>query len=671
LRQYKGIYEPEEEAKMKGSKAFMRKTRVKVESVDARMMDLLFPANRERNFDIEATPEPSIAPEIHASLVKQIAALTGAEPSPDQLKTGIREYVAECAKKMASRIDDQLTEAKYRNISREVMHSGHVYGTGILKGPLVERRQRIRYVWENGAYQQKTEAFAAPFISHVPVWRWYPDMTVTELSDCRYVWEHHRLGRSGLAELATRKSFDGVSIRSYIDTNPDGAIKIMNYEHELRGLKDENSTTLVHNRSGQYDVLERTGWLTGELLQSCGVEIPAERLHEAFFSNIWILPDGQVIKAILSPIEGQQWPYHLYYLEKDETSIFGDGLPAIMRDDQKMLNAVARMILDNAAMTTIPQFEVFATAFPPGTDLVTMYPGKIWPRVGGDFSSPAIRSLNFDSNLEDLLPILNLFDANADETTAIPKFTYGDNPGNGAAATMGGLSMLMAQANIALKDMIVSFDEGVTKPFIEQLYRWNMKFSADNTIKGDYDVKARGASSLVAKEVRANTLAQFGAMLQPEERPFIKWDSLVRQKADASDLTDLIKTEQEAQQAMEDPMVQQQQQMAMMQAELNLAIMRSKVAEQEARANKINAETVAAKVEAIYAAMQAAGVAAQNPSIAPAGDSMLKSAGWADATPEQPGSGAELAQGGAEQMPQIPPSAVEGMHAGMQTQKIE
>lgn len=60
LRQYKGLYEPEEEAAMQGgSRAFMRKTRVKVESVDARLMDLLFPANRERNFDVGATPEPS------------------------------------------------------------------------------------------------------------------------------------------------------------------------------------------------------------------------------------------------------------------------------------------------------------------------------------------------------------------------------------------------------------------------------------------------------------------------------------------------------------------------------------------------------------------------------------------------------------------------------------
>ena len=43
-------------------------------------------------------------------------------------------------------------------------------------------------------------------------------------------------------------------------------------------------------------------------------------------------------------------------------------------------------------------------------------------------------------------------------------------------------------------------------------------------------------------------------------------------------------------------------------------------------------------------AVKAAGVAAQNPSIAASGDSILQSSGWKDAD-QQPGSGAELAQG--------------------------
>ena len=134
LRQYKGQYEPEELAGMVGrSQAFMRKTRVKVESVDARMMDLLFPANRERNYDVEATPEPSIP----APLQKKIKDLLtqqnqGKAPDKDTLKAAYKAAADAAAAKMATRIDDQLSECKYRDVARQVLHSGNLYGTGIL-----------------------------------------------------------------------------------------------------------------------------------------------------------------------------------------------------------------------------------------------------------------------------------------------------------------------------------------------------------------------------------------------------------------------------------------------------------------------------------------------------------------------------------------------------------
>ena len=45
------------------------------------------------------------------------------------------------------------------------------------------------------------------------------------------------------------------------------------------------------------------------------------------------------------------------------------------------------------------------------------------------------------------------------------------------------------------------------------------------------------------------------------------------------------------------------------------------------------AKAVNLKVEAAYAALQAGGVATSSPHIAPAGDEILRSSGWKDATP--------------------------------------
>lgn len=674
LRQYKGIYGPDVESAMRGSKSFLRKTRVKVESVDSRLMDLLFPANRERNFSVDATPDPSVPGAVRNEIAKALTQAFQKQPTEQELKLAILEFVKDAAKKMGTRIDDQLAEARYRDVARQALHSGNLYGTGIIKGPLVERRTRTSYVYDDktGGYKQSISSYAAPFIQFVPLWRFYPDMTVTELRDARYCWEHHRLSRAELVELASRKTFDSEAIKEYISSQPDGAIKLANYEQHLRTMGEQQHINSAH-KTGQYDVYERWGWLTGDVLSSAGVDVPPERLHEAFFSNVWMFPDGRIIKAILSPIEGVDWPYHIYYFDKDETSIFGEGIASIMRDDQEMINAAARMILDNAAVTAGPQFEVFVPAFPPQADLTSIYPGKVWPRTGGDFQYPAIRQLQFNSHMNELSEILKLFDANADETLAIPKFTYGDNPGKGAAGTMGGLSMLLGQANIALKDLVVNYDEGITKPLVTDIYHWNMKFSSDDSIKGDYEVVAKGASSLVAKEVRAQNLAQFVSTMQPEQRAIVKWNELTVQQAEVMDLAGIVMSEEEQKEMQNSQMAQQQQQMMQMQQQLQVALMQSQLAESQAKAANADAEAMSKRIEAIYKAVQTAGVAATNPTIASAGDAILRSSGWVDQD-QQAGSGSELAQGKFNQSTQQSfdslPSPGVGQSDGIQTQTL-
>lgn len=217
-----------------------------------------------------------------------------------------------------------------------------------------------------------------------------------------------------------------------------------------------------------------------------------------------------------------------------------------------------------------------------------------------------------------------------------------------------------------------------------------MKFSRDDSIKGDFDVVAKGASSLIAKEVRAQNIAQFVSTLQPEQRGRIKWDSLTEQQAEVLDLKSVVMNEDEFKSMQESPMAQMQQQMQQMQQQLQMSLMQGQLAETQAKAAKAQAEAAKAdaqalnhRVEAAYSAMQAAGVAAQNPSIAASGDSILQSSGWKDAD-QQPGSGAELAQGippaqGQQPMPQPdqalpqeaqPMSPHVGQQAGIETPEI-
>lgn len=649
LRQYKGKYDPEVLSGMDKdrSKAFVRKTRVKVKTVDARITDLLFPANSQRNWSIEPTPSPSMPEEQRAEVKALLAKSIGEEPTEDQIEEAVRQACAKAAKKMAAKLDDQLVEARYKATAKKVIHSGNLYGTGVLKAPLVERKVRQRFVKEKvegggpnvGKYRwvMKTEQYIAPFVDYVPLWHFYPDMSATELNGCRYVYELHPMTRTDLLDLAKRNKFNTKAIHCYIEANPDGLTEARDFDVELRAMGDREATEIA-TRTGRYDVLERWGWMDGKSLCECGVDVPDDRKIESFFTNIWLLPDGQVIKASIQPIAGVLWPYHLYYLDKDETSIFGEGIATIMRDDQDMLNASVRMMLDNAAITAGPQIEANTGLLHPGQDPKQVRPFKVWTRTNEDAPSPALRVYNIPNSLGELGQLASMFETNADETTAVPRYVTGENVTTGAAGTASGLSMLMGNSSIVFKDQVSNYDEGVTVPFITALYRWNMQFSRDDDIKGDYDVKATGAASLVAKEVRAAQLQQFGMSTANDlDAPYIKRDELNRQRAEALDLVNVVKTKEEVEAEQNNQMAQMQQQLVMQQQQLAMAqaqaAMQKMLAEAQATMRKaeqamaevarVQAMTTGVNIENARKALETGALASTNPNAAAAGDEIL------------------------------------------------
>ena len=649
LRQYRGQYDPDVLANIGAnrSKVFVRKTRVKVKTVNSRVADLLFPAGSEKNWTIENTPVPSVSDEQKAEITQLLTqANQGQVPDKEQVDKAVLDMATKAAKGMSRVIEDQLVEARYKKASVQAIHSAHLYGTGIIKGPLVEKKIRTQFVFRHGKWQPLSETYITPFVDYVPLWRFYPDMSATCIEDCRYAYERHLMTKSALAALAERKSFSSEKIRQYILSNPDGLVTELFVDSELKSIGERASS--MNQKAGQYEVLERWGWLDGTQLSQAGLTIPPERMHESFFSNVWLLPNGDVIKAVLQPLNGVTWPYHLYYFDKDETSIFAEGLASIMRDDQTMINAGTRLSLDSAAITAGPMLEVTPGLLSTLEKVDEMHPWKVWLRNNTNPGTPAVRAIGLQSNLNELFQLIQLFEGNADEVTAIPRYMSGENATAGAAGTASGMSMLMGAANIVIKDLITSWDEGITRPFLQALYHWNMQFHKDSAIKGDFDVKARGTASLVAKEVRANQLNNFAQLTANElDAPYIKRDKLLQQRAEANELSDVVKTEEEMQAEQAGPAAQQAQQAQAAIHQAQMSEMQAKVAklvadaeralaqaEQiKAQAELTRAQTISEKVSAVYAATQAGGVAVTNPEIAPAADEILRSANWQDATP--------------------------------------
>jgi hypothetical protein len=553
LRQYKGQYEPEVEKNIKNnrSKAFIRLTRTKVRTMDARAGDLLFPSGGDKNWSISPTPEPDIPVEKKIEIGSILAqeSKDGMAPEEEEVEDAIKEFAKETCKRMESTMDDQLMEADYEEKCRKVIHQGHVLGTGILKGPLVETRARKSWQDTGNGYQINEVEERKPYYERCDLWNYYPvDLMVNDLRESDS-FERHIMTKAELRKLARRPDFDSKKILAYITGHKSGDIQIKYHEQELKNIN--GSLDAVYDRRNKYEVLEYWGYMDGQDLQDCGCEINDDELHLEFEANVWVL-GTYVIKAVLNPTAQKEKPYNFYLFESDDTGPFGVSIPSILRDTQTLFNAAIRITIDNAAITAGPVGEVNINALHESEDPTDIYPFKMFLRddVGVDASIPALRFHKIESHTAEMIRLAHVFKELGDEASTIPSYMHGESD-KGVGRTVGGLSMLMGAANITVKDVVKNFDDGITEPTIEALYHWNMQFNPKENIKGDFKVKARGSSSLVAKEIQAKQLSEFHNSLESEDAPYVDRGELRRHMARAMDMPEgVVRSKEDADEVM-------------------------------------------------------------------------------------------------------------------------
>jgi hypothetical protein len=533
LRQYRGIYSPEIKLDPELSQTYYRMTRIKVRSITARLLDLLFPAGHEYPWSLDAgqTADMPVDPEA----IMQAQMLLMRPLAPEEMEAMQLETANQRAKLMEKEIRDQLTNLEFRKLLRAVVHSGNLYGTGVLKGPLVQEQVVKHWAADGmGGWLPQEETHNAPYLEFVPVWDVYADPDAVDFKEATYVFQRHVMTKPELRKLAGRPDFERDAIFSHIQDNPDGDCRFELFETELRLMGYQSRS--IHPRSRRYEVLEYWGVVDGRDLEDLGMTGEMEDVTGEYWVNAWLLGD-KVIKLAINPIDGVTIPFMSYYFEKDETNIFGDGVAWILRDDQDALNASIRAMLDNAAVSAGSQFEVNIDLLDPSEDSQAIYPRRVWRRtgVGAEAQYPAIRAVDVPSHTNEFLVLAQKFETNIHEST-VPSYMHGETD-RGVGRTVGGLSMLMGTAQTSLKDQLVILDDDVIKPLLQALYHWNMQFNPREDIRGDFLVNIQGTSSMIAREVRSQSLEQFAAATaNPLDAPYIDRKLLNQERAKALEL---------------------------------------------------------------------------------------------------------------------------------------
>lgn len=590
LRQFYSQYEPEIDAGIKPgrSKTYVGITRMKVMAAYSRLVDVYFPATGKKHWEIAPTPEPTLA-QTQVNEVQGQEIDAGIPDAPQVPLTKSPEV--EAAEKMTLRINDQLVESSYDLLLLESLLEQVILGTGCLKAASIKIEKDFGWINTNAGwmFQPKERASIKPLIEGPSIFDVYPDPNAADMESSIGCFERHVYNKHEFRKLKKLGGFDEDQIDLHLRQFPNGDHYDEPHEIERKKLAHQSQIEETHTR---YDLFEYWGYVDGSDLYDMGVDIPEEDWDEEYLANVWIA-GSDVIKCVLDQSVDDGLPFFLFPYEKVSKKIFGRGLPEICADSQEILNASARRLLDDIAITG-PQIEVNVDDLDPAglKTIDEIYPYKVHPRTGGDSQTPLLRIHSMETVSRELIEVINIFRAFIDEETNLPTAGTSGIGDGGGHETAQGTQLLQNAANIVQRSVVSNIDRYAIDPFFTKMYMFYMQWSDDETIKGDQKVDAKGSSTLLKAEVMTTQLINMlNITNNPADMQLTKRDNMLRMVAENQGLNedDVVKTPEEIQKLAEDPVKKQLDQLAMQKATLENQEFSSKIEKNQAEITKIDA----------------------------------------------------------------------------------
>jgi hypothetical protein len=572
LRQFHGFYDPVMDAQLrnqKRSRLFMNETRPKTKLIAAKLKNMLFPTD-DRSWSIEPTPVPRMVEAAKkaaaAALQKadqeaEAQATAAADPNDpsaqqawqqaqaarsaaDQAATALHAQLEEARRRatmMQEEIDDQLVQCNYQAVKRKQIDIGCKLGTGVTKGPVTG--DKVRRGWKRETmidpstgkvmvddYGRPVEKEGSPYALDysfgdqpayrtVDLWNFFPDMNVADIDDGEGDYERHLFNKKQLRCLKNLRGFDKAAIDRLLRGKPNAGLP--SYVAELRNIRGALGQTLMGDI---YQAWEYSGPIEPDDARNLAIALNNPTMFEEagraetqlieLNAVVWFC-DNEILKFSIYPYDSGDSMYSVWNFVKDDSSVFGYGMPRLLRDPQAALNAGWRTMMDNMGIAAGPQMIVNQSAVEPADGVNEFAPRKVWlAKSGWAKDNPPVAIISIDSHQGELEALIAICERFIDSTSGVPALAGGEQ-GTGVTKTAQGMAILMNSTNVVLQDPVKNFDDDVTVKDIRRLYDWNMQHSDKEEIKGDYDIQAHGSSVLLVREMQAQNLMMIALQLGP------------------------------------------------------------------------------------------------------------------------------------------------------------
>ena len=562
VRARRGEYPPEvlSELKSQGSsQIYMMLFATKARQAKALLSDVLLGGGNDKPWTIRPSPKPSLPEDLTAQLLAEASEIvyqaqeSGMPMSNEDIRDLLRDAKMRATEAVYSearerclraevQLEDMLAEGGFMDALDGFLDDLTTFKTAFIKGPIVRRTGVLKWVPQaDGTSEPEAAEENKPHWERVDPFMIYPASWSRNVSD-GYLIERHRLSPSALSDLIGVDGYSDDAIRQVLDAHSTGGLHEWLSVDMERAHAEGRDVSSAHSDSDLIDALQYWGEVPGKVLREWGMseqEVPDE--SKVYSVEAWLV-GSWVIKAVINTDPLARRPYYGDSFERIPGAFWGTSLYDTVRDCEDMCNATARALANNVGIASGPQVWVNNDRLPNGQDITTMFPWKIWQTLSDPMggTQPPMGFFQPNSNAAELMGVFEKFSALADEVSGIPRYMTGDGVAGGAGRTASGMSMMIGNAGKTVKKSLASIDMNVIAPSIRSAYEFAMRYIPDADIKGDLQIIARGAMSLVTKDtaqVRRNEFLM--ATANPIDMQIIGLDgraALLREAAKTLDM---------------------------------------------------------------------------------------------------------------------------------------
>jgi hypothetical protein len=582
IHQYEGRWDTEDRDKIEQALATgsmsdpvaVNITRPKTNIAIAKMKDIQFPTGGDFNFYLRPaplTPEQAAAsamdkPDPTMQLSAAQAGVPQSQlPSPAAMVQEIEKANVETCPKMERKLRSRMIYADYGKKARLAIEDMCIKGSAVVKGPTIQNRKYRRYEskeTQDGSKVQvlREKFYPEPNVERVDPILFFPDPSARLPEEIEDAFQLHPSSKTELIELSRNPAFMSGQIAKVLEQEPMGN----DIPDIIVRTSRENSGNSVHNR---YWLREYHGPLDKQLLFDAGMidDEDFEDHLKQYTGEVWYC-NNTVIRLSMSHIDGEDsLPYGLSVWEKDPNSVFGHGVPYLLRHPQRIVNKAYIMLLENAALTAGPQVVLNKEMIEPaGRDNdYTIEPLKVWflTEYGADVRQ-AMQFVDIPAQMDGIASIIDTAMQFADVESSTPMIQQGEMPvGNN---TTTGLAMVMSATNFIQKAASMNWDDNITRPLVQRFYHYEMQYGEDESVKGDYEVEVGGATERIEAQMRAQEIERMLGLAgsNPEFQMHVDAGKAFRALVDNTRTGDVLRTVEEVEQlkAEQEAAAQQQQQ---------------------------------------------------------------------------------------------------------------